>query len=162
MSRWQKLSIGLAAALLAGWISHGPLGRGTAYVDRLEADAKAVVGRVKTENRLPAAISVRMGREPLSRVAILSGTNDSFLRCGTASFIRGNRDCSMPRRESDVYGINDWVRTVPGISGLRWEPSGRVVPLIAETLGLAALAWAIGLGLGWLLFRPRRKREGYL
>ena len=38
MSRWQKLSIGLAAALLAGWVSHGPLGRGTAYVDRLEAE----------------------------------------------------------------------------------------------------------------------------
>ena len=68
----------------------------------------------------------------------------------------------MPRRTTDVPGINDRVQAVPGMSGLRWEPSGRVVPLIAETLGIAALAWAIGLGLGWLIFRPKRKREGYL
>ena len=68
----------------------------------------------------------------------------------------------MARRPTDVPGINDRVAAVPGMAGLRWERAGPVVPLLAETLGLAALAWLIGLGLGWLIFRPRHKREGYL
>lgn len=157
MSRGVKILIGLAVALLAGWVAHGPLGRGTAYVDMLEAGARAGVARTEIKG-----ITVQMNREPLARVAILSGTDDPFLRCGSASFIRGNRDCSMARRPTDVPGINDRVAAVPGMAGLRWEPRGRVVPLLAETLGLTALAWLIGLGLGWLIFRPRREREGYL
>ena len=34
------------------------------------------------------------------------------------------------------------------------------MPLLAETLLLAAVAYLVGLGLGWLIFRPRR--TGYL
>lgn len=34
------------------------------------------------------------------------------------------------------------------------------MPLLAETELLVIAAFLIGLGLGWLLFRPRR--EGYL
>ena len=34
------------------------------------------------------------------------------------------------------------------------------MPLLAETLLLAAAAYLVGLGLGWLLFRP--KRQGFL
>ena len=34
------------------------------------------------------------------------------------------------------------------------------MPLIAETLLLVAAAYLIGVGIGWLVFRP--KREGYL
>jgi hypothetical protein len=157
VSRRVKILIGLAVALLAGWVAHGPLGRGAAFVDTLETGAKAGVARTEIKG-----ISVQMNREPLARVAILSGTDDPFLRCGSASFMRGNRDCSMARRPSDVPGINDRVAAVPGMAGFRWEPQGRVVPLLAETLGLAALAWLVGLGLGWLIFRRRREREGYL
>lgn len=157
VSRSVKILIGLAVALLVGWIGHGPLGRGAAYVDTLEVGARAAVARSEVKG-----ISVQMNREPLARVAILAGTDDPFLRCGSASFIRGNRDCSMARRETDVPGINDRVAAVPGMAGLRWEPRGRVVPLLVETLGLTLLAWLVGLALGWLIFRPRRKREGYL
>lgn len=35
------------------------------------------------------------------------------------------------------------------------------MPLLAETLILVALAWLIGLGLGWLLF-GRRRRSSFL
>ena len=34
------------------------------------------------------------------------------------------------------------------------------MPLLVETLLLAAAAWAAGLGIGWVLFRP--KRRGFL
>jgi hypothetical protein len=34
MPKLVKFLIGLAAALAAGWISHGPLGRGEQFIDR--------------------------------------------------------------------------------------------------------------------------------
>jgi hypothetical protein len=61
-------------------------------------------------------------------------------------------------------GVSDYVRDVDGIASVRWadEPAsnGRVVPLLAETLAWTALAYFIGLGLGWLLW-GRRRREGF-
>ena len=33
------------------------------------------------------------------------------------------------------------------------------MPLLAETLLLVALAWLIGVGLGWLLFGRRRRNS---
>ena len=87
-----------------------------------------------------------MSRAPLARVALLSGPANDFQRQGMGS----------------LPGLDGRVSLVPGISGVSWEREGRVVPLIAETLGLTALAWLVGLGLGWLIFRPRRSREGYL
>ncbi|HEX9932178.1 MAG TPA: hypothetical protein VGB08_05000 [Allosphingosinicella sp.] len=35
------------------------------------------------------------------------------------------------------------------------------MPLLLETLLLCALAWLIGLGIGWLLF-GRKRRESFL
>jgi hypothetical protein len=102
MSPWPKFLIGLAAALAAGWISHGPLGRGEAFIDHLEARA---------ERRLKAAnipnVTVRMEREPLRRRAVLSGHADRFQREGLGSY----------------PGINDRILDLPGISDLRWEGS---------------------------------------
>lgn len=141
MSRVVKILIGLALALLAGWISHGPLGRGAAYIDRLEADARTQVARAEVPG-----VTVAMSREPLARVALMSGPANDFQRHGMGS----------------LPGLDGRVLLVPGMSAVTWERQGRVVPLIAETLGLTALAFLIGLGLGWLIFRPRRKREGFL
>ena len=42
MSRWLKLLIGLALALLVAWLAYGPLGQGNAYVDKLQQRADAV------------------------------------------------------------------------------------------------------------------------
>lgn len=35
-----------------------------------------------------------------------------------------------------------------------------MMPLLAETELLVAIAYLIGIGIGWLIFRP--KRQGYL
>ena len=101
MSARVKFLIGLAAALLSGWIGHGPLGQGEAFVDQLDAQAKAVI----RQNGLQTQVRVRFERDPLSRRAILSGRADQFQRDGLGNF----------------PGINGRVAAIPGVSGARWE-----------------------------------------
>jgi hypothetical protein len=99
MSRPVKFLVGLAVALLCGWIGHGPLGQGEAFVDGLDAQAKAVV------KQWEVPVQVRFDRDPLRREAILSGHADRFQREGLGNF----------------PGINGRVAMVPGVSGVRWE-----------------------------------------
>ena len=142
MSRAVKMLIGLAAVLLMGWISHGPLGRGEAFVAGVEAGARAAVAATDL-----TGVEVRLGRNPLSRTALLSGPADDFQRRGMGS---------QP-------GLTQIVEEVDGVGAVRWEDEasgGSGLPLLAETLALVALAYLLGLGLGWLLWgRPRR--EGF-
>jgi hypothetical protein len=144
MSPILKAALGLALALAAAWISHGPLGRGQALVDRIESDARAAAAR----SELPG-IAVRLGRDPLDRNATLSGSANDLQREGLGS----------------QKGISDYVREVEGIGTVRWadEPARERValPLLAETSILAALAYALGLGLGRLLW-GRRRRQGFV
>jgi hypothetical protein len=136
MSWWLKLLVGLAAALAAGWVAHGPLGQGAAFADQVEARAKAVVQAAG----IPG-VEVRLIRDPLSRHAVLSGRANDFQREGL-----GN-----------LPGLDQRVAEVPGISGISWNDAGRSIPLLAETLLLVALAYAIGVGIGWLFSRPKRE-----
>jgi hypothetical protein len=99
MSSALKALAGLAAALLVGWIAHGPAGRGAAFVDRLDAGAKAVI----RDAGLP--VQVRFERDPLRREAILSGQANDLQRHGMGS----------------LPGLDDRVRAVPGVSSVRWE-----------------------------------------
>jgi hypothetical protein len=99
MPKFVKFLIGLAAALAAGWISHGPLGRGEQFIDRMEADLQAVLGVVN----LPG-VSGRMQREPLARTAILSGPADQFQREGNGS----------------LPGIDRRVMLIPGMARFEW------------------------------------------
>jgi hypothetical protein len=138
----RKMLIGLLVALAAAGAWHGPLGRGEKLIDRLEAEAKAEVARTE----LPG-ISVRLSRAPLARTVTLAGPANDLQREGLGS----------------QKGVSDYARDVAGIADVRWADSpggGRVVPLLLETLALAALAYLIGLGLGWLLW-GRRRREGF-
>ena len=102
-----KFLIGLAAVILMGWIYHGPLGHGEALVDRLEAQARQAVAA----GEVPG-IEVRLGRNPLSRTATLSGPANDYQREGMGQF----------------PGLNDRVRAIPGISDVRWAnpPSAQV------------------------------------
>jgi hypothetical protein len=99
MSTRLKLLTGFAAALLTGWLSHGPLGQGEAFVSALEAQARAELQQAEMPQ-----VQVRMKRDPLQRVAILSGPANDFQREGQGYF----------------PGINDRIGGVPGIAGFEW------------------------------------------
>jgi hypothetical protein len=143
IARPVKLLIGLAAILLMGWIWHGPAGRGEAFAERLDGGARAAVAATE----LPG-IEVRLARHPIRRIAILSGRADDLQRHGMGS---------QP-------GLDGYVAAVPGIAGVHWadQPGGSGgLPLLAETLILLVISYALGLGIGWFLF-GRRKRQSFL
>ena len=94
-----KFLIGLAAVLLMGWVYHGPLGHGEALIDGLEGQARLAV----LEGEVPG-VEVHLGRDPLSRVATLSGPANDYQREGMGQF----------------PGLNDRVSAIPGISDVRW------------------------------------------
>jgi hypothetical protein len=136
MSRWARLLIGLAVALAAGWIAYGPLGQGEAYAGQVEARARAVVRAAA----IPG-VAMRLARDPLSRTALLSGPANDFQRRGIG----------------ELPGLDERVGAVAGISSVRWDGQGGGVPLLAEILVLAALFYLIGVGFGWVFFRPKRE-----
>lgn len=139
MSRWTQLLIGLLAAFAAVWIFHGPMGWGAAYLDDVEARAKAVV----SEAAIPG-VEVRMQRDPLARTALLSGPANDFQRQGIGG----------------LPGLDERVAGVAGVSAVRWEAGGGGRPLLLELLGFATLAYLIGVGIGWRFFRWRP--QGFL
>lgn len=141
MTPMVKFLLGLAAVLLMGWIYHGPVGNGEALIGRLEAQAKQVVAK----SNVPG-VAVRFSREPISRLAMMSGTADPFQREG----------------QGELKGLNDLVGEIPGVSGVRWtdEEARSTMPLIAETLLQLFLSYLLGFGLAWLIFR-KRDRENY-
>lgn len=137
-----KFLIGLAAALLMGWIWHGPAGQGEAFAGAMEAQVKMAAAQAE----LPG-IEARLEREPLTRRAIVSGEANDLQREGLGS----------------QWGVKDYVRSVEGVAGVRWddEPAGFRLPLLVETLILVALAYAVGFGLAYAFF-GRRRRESFL
>jgi hypothetical protein len=139
----RKAILGLLLALVAAWIWHGPLGNGQRLVDRLEGEVRQEIAK----SELPG-IRVGFSRNPLDRVARLSGPANDLQREGLGS----------------QKGLSDYARDVAGVSDVRWadepEPPRRIMPLLLETMALAAIAYLIGLGLGWLLW-GRRRREGF-
>lgn len=141
MSSFMKFLIGLAAVAAMTWIHHGPIGSGERLVNAIETQARAAVA--KTE--LPG-IDVRLGRNPLNRLVTLSGNADRFQREG----------------QGELKGLNDIVRNVEGVSGIRWtdEAEKTALPLLVETLIQTLLAFLAGLGIAWLIWR-RRSHDTY-
>jgi DNA-binding transcriptional LysR family regulator len=159
MSRWLKLLIGLLVTLLVGWLTYGPLGRGAAYIDLLQQRADFVL-----RNTEGPPVQARMSRAPLSRTVFLCGRTNDLQRDGLR----------------DLPGYDGRMLLIGGISRVVWDPAppgpradtppcrpggpgeaGGGIPLLVELLGLAVIAWLIGLGLGWQ-FRRRPPRRGYL
>lgn len=144
MPSWVKLLTGFVAVLFMGWLSHGPLGGGERLLERIEAAARAKVAATGVPG-----IAVRLGRDPMARIATLSGPADDFQRDGMGQ----------------LPGLTDIVSAVPGIAGVRWAdtpamPGERVMPLLAETLIPPAVAYGIGVMLALLVLR-RKPRRGF-
>ena len=142
MSRPVKFLIGFAFAMLAGWGFYGPAGQSEKLANRIEADARNLVAQARL-----AGTSVRLERDPLSRNLVLSGEANDLQREGLGSGL----------------GVKDYARATPDVGEVRWddEPARFSLPLLAETLILAALAWLAGLLLGTLVFN-RRERHSFL
>jgi hypothetical protein len=139
MSPALKLILGLAAVAGVGWVHHGLLGFGETYIGSVESEARKVVAATNVPR-----VEVRMQRDPLGRLATLSGKADAFQREG----------------QGEMKGISDRVRDVPGVSDIRWtdQPAKSAIPLFAELLVQLLIAYLVGLGLAWLLWgRPKRK-----
>lgn len=141
MSPALKFLVGLVAVMAMGLIHHSLLGNGEALIDRLEAQAKSAVAATGVPG-----VEVSLGRDPLTRFATLSGDADPFQREG----------------QGELKGLNDRVRDIDGISGVRWsdEPEQTALPLLLEVLLQLIAAYLIGLAIAWLLF-GRAKREGF-
>ena len=105
-----KFLIGLVAVAAMTWVQHGPLGGGERLVSKIEADAQAAV------NATGLPVRVHMQRDPLARVAILSGQADDFQREGQGS----------------LPGINDIVRGTEGVADLRWTSPPATSPAEAR------------------------------
>ncbi len=94
-------------------------------------------------------VGVSFPRAPLSRTAVLAGPANDFQRNGMGEMPGPDRpDRPDRRRRGGALGRRS------GIGRGRF-------PLLAEVLAGCALAYLIGLGIGWLLF-GRKKRESYL
>lgn len=107
MPKYAKFLIGLALALGAGWLAHGPLGRGEAFVDRLDSDLQLVINNVEVPG-----VTGTVQRQPLARTAIFSGPANCFQRGGDRSF-GGDRDGTLP-------GLDQRAMTVPGMGRVVW------------------------------------------
>ena len=99
MPKLPKFLIGLTAALAAGWLSHGPLGRGDAFAGQVDAAMQAVIAETNVRG-----ITARLQRDPLSRTATLSGPADCFQRQGLGS----------------LPGIDGRVLSVAGVARVEW------------------------------------------
>lgn len=103
-----KCLIGLVVALAAGWLNHGPLGNGEAFVGGLEARAKGMI-----EVAAVPGIDVHFSRTPLSREAIVTDRASHRRSAGEKQFIREGM--------GDLKGLDGRVMLIPGVSGVRWE-----------------------------------------
>ena len=99
MPKHYKFLVGLGASLAVGWVSHGPLGGGEAFIQTMESGVQAIVADAEI-----AGVTGRMQREPLARTAILSGPADRFQRDGQGS----------------LPGLDKRILTVPGVARLEW------------------------------------------
>ena len=131
--RWNRrrrivLACGIALALAAAALWHGPLGAANRFTAQVERDARATL-----DFYLPQ-VRAELRHGPLTRQLILTGPADDFQR---SELVRT-------------------METLPGVSGATWSNSGGGTPLIAEGEGTSLLGFLIGLVLAYLVELRRR------
>ena len=123
------VALGLAAAVVAAALWHGPIGAADAYSTRVERSARATL--VDWEM---SQVQARLGRGPLSRQLMLSGPADDFQR-------------------GELVRI---MSELPGVGRATWSPQDRALPLIAEATLAALVGYLTGLLLAYLVALRRR------
>ncbi len=129
MTRNQILALGLAAVLAETALWHGPLGAGDRLAGKIERAVRAEL--VEQEMHL---VTARVERGPLRRRLLLSGPADDFQR-------------------SELVRI---MRDIPGVSDASWSAGGWRMPLLAEAILSALVAFGLGLLLAYLVELRRR------
>lgn len=143
MKREWRLPAGILAALLLAWIAHGPLGHGQGLTSRIDAAAQNVLDYAGVPG-----VTAAVQQAPLARVVTLAGPANAFQRDGMGGY----------------PGITGRMEAIPGVAKVRWADtpaSGFVLPLLAETMILALIAFFAGYAVGWFLF-GRTMRRSYL
>ena len=129
--RWRitVLASGLAVAIAAALVWHGPLGA----ADRLTSDVERIARQVLVDFDAPAGITVRIHHGPLTRQLILSGPADDFQRAEASRLLS----------------------QIPGVSQAVWTPT-IAIPLIVECAIASVLGFLCGLLIAYLLELRRR------
>lgn len=120
---------GIALALAAAALWHGPLGAADRFTAQVERTARDTLDYYEMTR-----VDARLARDPLSRRLVLSGTADDFQRI------------ELVRLFSDL----------PGVTRATWASTDRGLPLIAEGALTALVGYLLGLLLAYLVALRRR------
>jgi hypothetical protein len=127
--RTVALAIGVAAAIAAAALWHGPLGAADQFSARIERGARQALDYYEMTK-----VTARLQRAPLSRRLILTGPADDF-------------------QHSELVRL---LGQLPGVNSVSWSNSRAGLPLIAESALLAIVGFLLGLGLAYLYELHRR------
>jgi hypothetical protein len=125
---YPALAVGLAAAIAAAVLWHGPLGAADRLAATVERSARQTLDAYEM-----TAVEARLHRDPLSRRLVLSGPADDFQRRELVRIMGG----------------------LPGVREARWSGGGGL-PLIGEAAIAALAGFLIGLLLAYLVELRRR------
>jgi uncharacterized membrane protein YfcA len=123
------VAIGIAVALAAAALWHGPAGAADRFARALERNARQTLDAYEMTQ-----IDAQLHRDPLSRRLVLRGPADDFQR---GELVR-------------VMG------SLPGVREARWSPGGGGVPLLAEAMIAALAGFLTGVLLAYLVELRRR------
>ena len=126
--RMMLAGIGVALAVAAAGLWHGPLGAADRFATSIDRTARAVL--VDWEM---GQVEAHLARGPLSRRLMLSGPADDFQR-------------------GELVRI---MSTIPGVTSATWS-NYRGLPLIVEAALASVLGFLVGLLLAYLVELHRR------
>jgi hypothetical protein len=126
-----RLSIGVAAAIGAALLWHGPLGGATAFSRSI-----GVAIRATTVFYEIPEVSGHLHHAPLTRHVTLTGPANDF-------------------QQSELVRL---MNDLPGVADTGWKDSGGGLPLIVEGSISGLLGFLLGLGVAYLVELRRRRR----
>jgi hypothetical protein len=125
----RALAAGIAAAIAAAALWHGPLGAADRFTARVELGARQALDYYEMTK-----VTAHLDRGPLTRTLVLGGPADDF-------------------QTSELVRLLDQL---PGVSRVSWTDRAGGPPLVAEAAAVAILGFLFGLLLAYLVELRRR------